>query len=176
MERIDLLIRAAHVIPVKPRAVLADHAVAVRGGRIVAVLPAAEARTRYQADREVDLPRHALLPGFVNLHCHAAMTLLRGVADDLPLMSWLKDHIWPAEAKHVSDEFVHDGTLLACAEMLRGGVTCFNDMYFFPEAAGRAAIEAGIRAALGIIALEFPTPYAADAGDYIAKGLAARDA
>jgi len=102
--------------------------------------------------------------------------LMRGLADDLPLMTWLKDHVWPAEAKHASAEFVHDGTLLACAEMLRGGVTCFNEMYFFPEATARAALQAGMRAALGIIALEFPTPYASDADDYIAKGLATRDA
>jgi 5-methylthioadenosine/S-adenosylhomocysteine deaminase len=116
-----------------------------------------------------------LIPGLVNLHTHAAMTLLRGLADDLPLMEWLKDHVWPAEAKHVSAEFVYDGTLLACAEMLRGGVTCFNEMYFFPEAAARAALDCGMRAALGIIAFEFPTSYASDANDYIAKGLAARD-
>jgi 5-methylthioadenosine/S-adenosylhomocysteine deaminase len=100
---------------------------------------------------------------------------MRGLADDLPLMSWLKDHVWPAETKHVSAEFVYDGTLLACAEMLRGGITCFNEMYFFPEAAARAALDAGMRAALGIIAFEFPTAYAADADDYIAKGLATRD-
>jgi 5-methylthioadenosine/S-adenosylhomocysteine deaminase len=103
------------------------------------------------------------------------MTLMRGLADDLHLMSWLKDHVWPAETKHVSAEFVYDGTLLACAEMLRGGITCFNEMYFFPEAAARAALDARMRAALGIIAFEFPTAYAADADDYIAKGLAARD-
>ena len=145
------------------------------GGRIVAVLPTAEAERSYDAAKRVNLPDHALIPGLVNLHTHAAMTLLRGLADDLPLMEWLKDHVWPAEAKHVSAEFVYDGTLLACAEMLRGGITCFNDMYFFPEAAGRAALAAGMRAALGIIALEFPTSYAADANDYIAKGLAARD-
>jgi 5-methylthioadenosine/S-adenosylhomocysteine deaminase len=147
----------------------------VAGGRIVAVLPTAEAERSYDAAKRVNLPDHALIPGLVNLHTHAAMTLLRGLADDLPLMEWLKDHVWPAEAKHVSAEFVYDGTLLACAEMLRGGITCFNDMYFFPEAAGRAALAAGMRAALGIIALEFPTSYAADANDYIAKGLAARD-
>jgi 5-methylthioadenosine/S-adenosylhomocysteine deaminase len=147
----------------------------VAGGRIVAVRPTAEAERSYDAAKRINLPDHALLPGLVNLHTHAAMTLLRGLADDLPLMEWLKDHVWPAEAKHVSAEFVYDGTLLACAEMLRGGITCFNDMYFFPEAAGRAALAAGMRAALGIIALEFPTSYAADANDYIAKGLAARD-
>ncbi|HET7199977.1 MAG TPA: TRZ/ATZ family hydrolase, partial [Burkholderiales bacterium] len=150
--------------------------VAVAGGRILAVRPTAEAEREYRADRRVELPNHALIPGLVNLHTHAAMTLMRGLADDLPLMSWLQDHVWPAESRHVSPEFVYDGTLLACAEMLRGGVTCFNEMYFFPEAAARAALDAGMRAALGIIAFEFPTAYAADASDYIAKGLAARDA
>jgi 5-methylthioadenosine/S-adenosylhomocysteine deaminase len=177
MEQIDLLVSARWVIPVEPDGcVLADHSVAVQGGRIAAVLPSAEAERRYQPAEHVRLEGHALIPGLVNLHTHASMTLMRGLADDLPLMTWLKDHIWPAEAKHASFEFVHDGTLLACAEMLRGGVTCFNEMYFFPEAAGRAALEAGMRAALGIIALEFPTPYAADADDYLAKGLATRDA
>ena len=88
---------------------------------------------------------------------------MRGLADDLPLMEWLNHHIWPAEGKHVSARFVYDGTLLACAEMIRGGVTCFNDMYFYPEAAAQAALDAGMRAALGIICIEFPTAYASDA-------------
>ena len=176
MQAVELLVSARWVIPVEPAAtVLADHSVAIEAGRIVAVLPTAEAERSYEADKRVGLPSHVLIPGLVNLHTHAAMTLLRGLADDLPLMDWLKHHVWPAEARHVSPEFVYDGTLLACAEMLRGGVTCFNDMYFFPEAAGRAALDCGMRAALGIIALEFPTAYAADADDYIAKGLAARD-
>jgi 5-methylthioadenosine/S-adenosylhomocysteine deaminase len=139
------------------------------------VLPTPEAERSYEAARRVNLSNHALIPGLVNLHTHAAMALMRGLADDLPLMEWLKDHVWPAEAKHVSSEFVYDGTLLACAEMLRGGITCFNEMYFYPEAAARAALDAGMRAALGIIAFEFPTAYASDANDYIAKGLAARD-
>jgi 5-methylthioadenosine/S-adenosylhomocysteine deaminase len=116
------------------------------------------------------------MPGLVNLHCHAAMTLLRGLADDTPLMTWLQEHIWPAEAKHVSADFVHDGTLLACAEMLRGGITCFNDMYFFPEAAAKAVATSGMRAVIGLALLEFPTAYATDADDYLTKGLAARDA
>ena len=164
-------------MPVEPAgAVLEDHSVAVRDGKILAVLPSGEAERRYAAARRVRLDSHALLPGLVNLHTHASMTLMRGLADDLALMTWLKDHVWPAEAKHVSREFVYDGTLLACAEMLRGGVTCFNEMYFFPEAAAEAALAARMRAAIGIIALEFPTAYAADADDYIAKGLAARDA
>jgi 5-methylthioadenosine/S-adenosylhomocysteine deaminase len=104
------------------------------------------------------------------------MSLMRGLADDLPLMQWLNDHIWPAEAKHVSPQFVFDGTLLACAEMIRGGITCFNDMYFFPEEAARAALAAGMRAALGIICIDFPTAYATDPQDYLHKGLAMRDA
>jgi 5-methylthioadenosine/S-adenosylhomocysteine deaminase len=177
MEDVDSLISARWVVPVEPAgAVLHDHAVAVRGGRIVAVLPTAQAERRYAAPERVRLDEHALIPGLVNLHTHAAMTLMRGLADDLPLMEWLKDHVWPAEAKHVSHEFVHDGTLLACAEMLRGGVTCFSEMYFFPDAAAKAALEARMRAVIGIIAIELPTAYASDADDYIAKGLATRDA
>lgn len=177
MQSIDLLISARWVIPVEPAGVvLAHHGVAVDKGRIVAVLPSEQAQINYRARQHVRLDRHALIPGLVNLHTHASMTLMRGLADDLPLMEWLKNHVWPAETTHVSPEFVYDGTLLACAEMLLGGVTCFNDMYFYPEAAARAALDAGMRAAVGIIALEFPTRYAADADDYIAKGLAARDA
>ncbi len=176
MESIDTLIVAAHVVPVEPRGVLDDHAVAIDAGRIVAVLPAAQALQRFEPRDVVRLDRHVLIPGLVNLHCHAAMTLMRGIADDLPLMAWLQGHIWPAEARHVSDEFVHDGSLLAIAEMLRGGVTCVNDMYFYPEATARAALRAGIRATLGMIAIEFPSAYAADAMGYLQKGLATRDA
>jgi 5-methylthioadenosine/S-adenosylhomocysteine deaminase len=176
METVDSLILAAHVLPVEPRAVLADHAVAVRDGRIVALLPREAALARFAARETVDLDRHVLIPGLVNLHCHAAMALLRGLADDRALMPWLEEHIWPAEARHASDEFVHDGALLAMAEMLRAGVTCVNDMYFFPGATARAALRAGMRAALGIIAIEFPSAYAADARDYLEKGLATRDA
>jgi 5-methylthioadenosine/S-adenosylhomocysteine deaminase len=172
-----LLIEARYVIPVEPPgAVLERHAVVVRDGRIADLLPAEAARARYSARARVALPTHALIPGLVNLHTHAAMSLMRGLADDLPLMQWLNDHIWPAEAKHVSTQFVFDGTLLACAEMIRGGITCFNDMYFFPEEAARAALAAGMRAALGIICIDFPTAYATDPQDYLHKGLAMRDA
>ena len=175
MESIDLLIRAAHVVPVEPRGALADHAVAIRDGRVVALLPANDALARYDARAVVNLERHVLFPGLVNLHCHAAMALMRGLADDLPLMAWLQEHIWPAEARHVSDDFVHDGSLLAMAEMLRGGATCVNDMYFFPAATARAALRAGMRASLGVIAIEFPSAYAPDAAGYLKKGLATRD-
>ena len=173
---VDQVIEARWVIPVAPRALVMDHAsVVIDQGRIVALLPTAEARLRYQATTTVALPEHAVLPGLINLHAHAAMTLMRGLADDRTLMDWLSQHIWPAENRVVSERFVRDGTLLACAEMLRGGVTCFNDMYFFPQAAAEAIEQAGMRAMLGLVVLEFPTPYATDADDYLSKGLAARD-
>jgi len=171
-----ILINARWVVPVEPAgAALERHAVAVRDGLIEAVLPMAEAAQRFPGYARVDLPGHALIPGLVNAHTHAAMTLMRGVADDLPLMRWLQEHVWPIEAKHVSAPFVKDGTLLACAEMLRGGITCMNDMYFFPEAALEAVLESGMRAALGLIVIEFPSAYAADPEQYLAKGLALRD-
>lgn len=170
------LIRARWVVPVEPSGtVLQDHAVAVNGDRIEAVLPAIEAMQRYAGRDIVELQQHVLIPGLVNAHTHAAMALMRGLADDRPLLRWLTEHIWPAEMRHVSPHFVKDGTLLACAEMLRGGVTCFNDMYFYPEAALEAALEAGMRASLGMIVVEFPSAYASDPDDYLQKGLALRD-
>ncbi len=173
---VDTLIEARWIIPIEPQGVtLEQHALAIDGGRILDLLPAAEVRLRYQARQTVCLPHHVLLPGLINLHTHAAMTLLRGYADDMVLMDWLNQRIWPAESRHISTDFVRDGTLLACAEMLRGGVTCFNDMYFHPEAAAEAALRLGMRASLGILTIEFPTVYAADADDYLSKGLAVRD-
>ena len=173
---IDLLIEAKWIIPVEPANVtLENHAIAIDKGQIVAILQQTEARTRFNPKESKLLPRHIVTPGFVNLHTHAAMSLLRGLADDLPLMDWLQKHIWPTEAKHVAPQFVHDGTLLACAEMLRGGITCFSDMYYFPKETAKAALELGMRAAIGLIAIDLPGPYAADADDYLAKGLAARD-
>src|SRR6266566_394674 len=146
------------VVPVEPAGkVLEDHAVAIRDGRIEAIAPAPEARARFREHEPVELAGQVLIPGLVNAHTHAAMTLMRGLADDLPLMRWLQEHVWPAETRHVSRDFVRDGTLLACAEMLRGGITCFNDMYFFPDAALEASLAAGIRSAHGIIAIEFPS-------------------
>jgi len=155
--------------------VLEQHAVAIRDGRIEAVLPDRDAAARYPDYEKHELKSHVLMPGLVNAHTHAAMSLLRGLADDTPLIRWLEEHIWPAETKHVSREFVRDGTLLACAEMIRGGITCFNDMYFFPDASLEAALAAGMRSAQGMIVIEFPSAYASDAADYLRRGLELRD-
>ena len=175
-EKVDSLIHAKWIVPVEPRGqVLTDHSMAIGRGNILALGPSGDIRGRFTAAREFTLMDHAVIPGLINMHTHAAMSLMRGLADDLPLIAWLNEHIWPTEAKHVSREFVFDGTLLACAEMLRGGVTCMNDMYFFPEAAARATLRAGMRASLGVIVIEFPSAYASDADDYLHKGLATRD-
>ncbi len=175
IELVDLLIVPRWIIPVEPACALSHHALAVKGGRIVAIVPADEAQSRFAARDTLELPNHALIPGLVNLHTHAAMSLLRGFGDDLPLMEWLTARIWPAEQALVSADFVRDGALLACAEMLAGGITCFNDMYFFPGAAAQAALESGMRAALGMIVMDFPTAYASDSEDCLEKGLAVRD-
>ena len=171
----DELIEARWVLPVAPWQVIERGAVAVRDGRIVAVGPAAELAERVVATRHTRLLDHVLLPGLVNAHAHAGMTLLRGYADDQPLMRWLHESIWPAEARWVEPGFVHDGTRLACAEMLRGGVTTVSDMYFFPDAAISAAQRAGIRMVAGLVVLEFSTAYARDAAAYLHAGLAVRD-
>ncbi len=174
-DTLGTVVEARWVVPVEPfGVVLRDHAVVVHDGRVLAVLPSDDARTRYPALSRVVLPTHLLIPGLINLHTHAAMVLMRGIADDLPLRQWLEQHIWPAESQHVSPEFVYDGTLVAAAEMLRGGVTCFQDMYFFPESVARAARDARIRAVVGLITLEFPTPYARGPAQYLARGLDVR--
>ena len=176
MTHIDSLIHARWIIPVQPDGVVLEHhSIAVQDGRILDILPQREAHTRYQADKIIERGEHALIPGLVNAHTHAAMSLLRGLADDLPLMDWLNHHIWPAETQWVSDEFVRDGSLLAMAEMLRGGTTCFNDMYFFPEVTARAATEVGMRACIGLIVIDFPSAWAGSADEYLDKGLALHD-
>jgi len=176
MQEVDQIIDARWVIPVEPAGtILENYSVIVVEGRIGDILPTGEAHLQFKGKRHFALSQHALIPGLINLHTHAAMTLMRGLADDKALMDWLDNHIWPVETRLVSDDFVRDGTLLACAEMLRGGITCFNDMYFFPESAAQASLQAGMRAAIGMIVVEFPSPYAGDATDYLGKGLAMRD-
>lgn len=171
--QIDLLIKPQWVITVNETdQVFKQHAVAVHAGKILDILPETKAEAVYQAVKTVVLPQHALLPGLVNAHTHAAMSLLKGLADDLPLMEWLQDHIWPAERQWANQQFVYEGSKLAIAEMLRSGTTCFNDMYFFAEETVKAVQEAGIRASLGMILVDFPTAYANDVDAYLQRGLA----
>jgi len=172
----ELLIHADWILPVDASdETLAKHSLAIAGGRIAALLPRAEAEVQIEAARTLDLPGHVLIPGLINAHTHSPMSLLRGLADDLPLMTWLHDHIWPAEGRWVDAEFVADGTRLALLEMLRGGVTCFNDMYFHAEVTARVCAEAGMRVLAGMIVVDFPTRYAENADDYLRRGLELHD-
>jgi len=176
MREIDTLIFPHWVIPIEPDdRVLQHHAVAVDKGRILDVLPSEEAQRNYKPRHEHRLPHHALTPGLINAHTHAAMALFRGLADDLPLMTWLNDHVWPAEAKWLSEEFVAESTRLALAEMIRGGTTCFNDMYFFPEITARIAAHTGMRAVIGLIVIDFPSVWGSGPDDYFAKATELHD-
>jgi len=166
-EACDLLIEAGHVVPVLPHGVvLAQHAVAIRDGAILAVLPIADARLRFDATETVSRPDAALIPGLVNAHTHNPMTLLRGVADDLPLMQWLQGHIWPIEGSVIGPEFVADGLTLAIAEMLRGGTTCCNENYFFPDVQAATYKRHGFRARVGLPVIDFPTAWASSSDEY----------
>jgi len=170
MQHVDTLIYAGWIIPVEPdNVVYENHAIAIHDGKIVAILPSSEAVSRFSARITHRLASHLLIPGLINAHTHAAMTLLRGFADDLPLQEWLNTRIWPAERAHVSPEFVADGTKLAMAEMLRGGITCFNDMYFFPDTEIETIEKVGMRATVGLIVIDFPTAWGTDANDYLHK-------
>lgn len=176
MKNIDTLLHARWIIPIEgERHCLPDHSLAIHEGHILDILPTDKAREIYQAKTEIDYAQHVLMPGLINAHTHAGMNLFRGLADDLPLMDWLNHHIWPAEKQWVNEEFVQLGTELACAEMLRGGTTCFNDMYYFPDIAARVASKIGMRTSIGLIALDFPTIWARDANEYIDKGLIVHD-
>ena len=170
------LIHARWVIPVEQEnQVLDHHALAVHEGNISAILPSAQARSQMTADEVVELPHHALIPGLINAHTHTPMSLFRGLADDLPLMDWLTQHIWPAEQNWVNEDFVADGSRLAMAEMIRGGTTCFNDMYFFPNITGEVAKDAGMRAVIGMILIDFPSSWADTASDYLARAVEVHD-
>ncbi|OAX55712.1 TRZ/ATZ family hydrolase [Xanthomonas graminis] len=175
-ESCDLLIEAGYVVPIEPHAVvLEDHAVAVRGSEIVAVLPTSEARARFSAARTVSRPDAALLPGLVNAHTHNPMTLLRGIADDLPLMVWLQQHIWPVETAVIGPEFVADGTALAIAEMLRGGTTCANENYFFSDVQAAVYKQHGFRARVGTVIIDFPTAWAKTSDEYFERACEVHD-
>ena len=172
MQHCDTLISARWCVPVEPAGtVLSDHDVAINDGRIVAILPADDARRKFQPSVSISRQDHVLVPGFVNAHTHAAMTLMRGLADDLPLKSWLRDAIWPTESRWVSAELVRDGTGLAIAEMLSGGTTCFSDQYFFPEIVAETAERLHMRAMIGTPVLDAPTAWGQSASDYLNKGV-----
>jgi 5-methylthioadenosine/S-adenosylhomocysteine deaminase len=176
MTRIDTMLHARWIIPVSEGdPCLVDHTIAIHEDRIIEILPTRSARNRYQASVEQEYGQHALIPGLINAHTHAAMSLFRGLSDDIALMDWLQNHIWPAESKWVNEDFVQCGTELAIAEMLRSGTTCFNDMYFFPDITARVAKNAGIRACVGLIVIDFPTVWAGSADEYIEKGIAVHD-
>ena len=171
----DLLIEAGYVVPVQPHAVvLEDHAVAVRDGVIVGIGERGAMRAQWQPARTVSRPDAALIPGLVNAHTHNPMTLLRGIADDLPLMTWLQEHIWPVEGAVIGEQFVADGTRLAIAEMLRGGTTCANENYFFPDVQAQVYAEHGFRALVGAVIIDFPTAWATSSDEYFAKAEAVR--
>ena len=171
MQQCDTLILAGWCIPVEPAGlVLANHAVAVTDGRIVDLLPADEARRKFAAGALLERPDHVLIPGLVNAHTHAAMTLFRGLADDLPLERWLKQAIWPTEKRWAGPEMVRDGTRLAIAEMLLGGCTCFSDQYYFPEIVAETAVDMHMRAMIGTPVIEAPTQWAESATECLNKG------
>lgn len=172
----DLLIECGWVVPVEPHGVvLEDHAVAISKGEIIALLPRSEANTRFAPRERVQRPASVLMPGLINAHCHNPMTLMRGVADDLPLRVWLEQHIWPVEAAVIGPEFVIDGIELAVAEMLRGGTTCCNENYFYPDAQAATYSRLGFRALVGIPVIDFPTAWASSQDEYFDKGLEVHD-
>lgn len=174
-EPLDLLLLPTWLVPVEPAGVvLKNHALGIRDGRIVMIAPREEA-DQYLANETRDLSGMLLAPGLVNAHGHAAMTLFRGLADDLPLMTWLREHVWPAESRWVDEAFIKAGTELAIAEQLQSGITCFSDMYFFPEVVSQLAHKHGIRAQITIPVLNFSIPGARDADEALRKGVALFD-
>jgi len=175
---VDTLISAGWVLPVAPdeRVVLHDHSVAVKNGKIVDVLPTSEAMEMYNPNETLNRKKSVVMPGLINAHTHTAMTGMRGKADDEPLLKWLHETIWPIEAAFAcEEEFCQDGGLLATAEMIRGGVTCYSDMSWFPGGGAKAAAKSGMRALIGMIVIGFPSAYASNADEYIAKVQEVRD-
>jgi 5-methylthioadenosine/S-adenosylhomocysteine deaminase len=175
-EPCHVLIEARYVVPMdRPGVVLEDHAVAIRDDRIFAVLPIAEARRLLSPLETVSRPHGAVIPGLVNAHVHNPMTLMRGVADDMPLMRWLQDHIWPIEGAIMGPEYVADGVTLAIAEMLRGGTTCCNENYFFPDVQAATYKRYGFRARVGLPVIDFPTAWAKSDDEYFDRACEVHD-
>jgi len=169
MQTIDLIVEARWVLAMDATPVREHAAVAIDHGRIVAIGPAASLTGNFAPREHLRRPQHALLPGLVNAHTHAAMSLLRGLPIRGPLMQWLNETIWPLERRCVNAQFVASGTRLAMAEMLRAGITCFADMYFFPEEVARLARRHHLRVSLGLPIVDARTPWAADADEHLDK-------
>lgn len=175
-QAVELMISPAKILPLGCDArVFNDCSLIVDKGKIIAITPTAQAHKAYTPRDHIILSEHVLMPGLINAHGHSAMTLLRGYADDLPLMQWLQEYIWPAESSWVDENFVQDGTELAVAEMLKSGTTCYSDMYFYPEISAHVARTSGIRAQITFPILNFPTPWAQTPDEAITKGLALHD-
>lgn len=173
---VDLIIKARWIVPVVPaNKVFEDCALVIDQGKILALLPHHEADRRFKADKILELPQHLLTPGLINSHVHTAMNLFRGYADDQPLQQWLTQSIWPAEKRWVSDYFVRDGSELAIAEMIQSGISCFADMYFFPEETAQVSLDAKLRCQLSFPVMDFPTAWGSGADDYMSKGLTLHD-
>ena len=172
MGNVNKVIHARWVVTVDAANQVFDHhSIAISKNRINAILPTELAEQKFATAEQVNLRTHAVIPGLVNAHTHAAMSLFRGAAEDLPLQDWLQQKIWPLEGKWVTEQFVRDGTRLAFAEMIRSGATCMNDMYMFPDVVGEVAKSVGMRSSLGMIVLEFPTAWAQNAVEYLDKGM-----
>ena len=154
---------------------LSDYSIVIKDNKIIDLVRQSKVFSEYEADEIYQLTDHILIPGLINTHTHAAMSLFKGFADDLPLQDWLNNYIWPAEKKFVNSSFVRDGSILALSEMIKAGVTTFNDMYFYPDATAEASIELGVRSNIGLVVLDFPTNYASDPEDYLSKGFEFRD-
>ncbi len=174
--RASTLIHPRYLVAVRPRGiVLEKHSIAIEQGLIVSIMTRTESEQAYPDAESIELPDHVLLPGFINMHTHSPMTLLRGYADDMDLDVWLREHIWPAEQEFVGPSFVADGARLAIAEMFRAGTTCFNDMYFFPDVLGETCLDTGIRASIGVPLIETQTAWASDVDSYFEQGLRLHD-
>lgn len=170
MKHVDRIIHARWVLPIIPKnTVLEHHAIAIDNDRIVDILPSKEVSTKYTSDNIHEQKSHVLMPGLINTHAHTPMNIFKGLADDLELMNWLENHIWPSEQKILASDSVYHGSMLAIAEMIRGGTTCFNDHYFFPNETAAAAIQTGIRACIGLWVGSVPTGWAQNAEEYMEK-------
>ncbi len=170
-DAIDLIISGDYVVTMDAAGnIIRDGAVAVDEGLIIAVGPAEEINAQFTANGNIDGGNRIVMPGLINGHSHAAMTLLRGVADDLALMDWLNNYIFPAEVEFVDAEFVRIGTELACWEMIRGGTTTFVDMYYFPDVIAQVVEQCGLRAYVSATVIDQRSPDAESAADSLVKG------